>query len=591
MRKVWQIVFNPLCRYRCRDWLWFILPTVIFLSLLLGTGPLIQEAISRSIGSMSPVREQAIAKLPTLTFWIASSLLHPYALISLVSVVIALRREQVAAPAVWLAICIGSLITLVDVIYVATGVDPDIPFPETIFFNYIGGAIAAFLYIALFSLYLYIYSYYQNSRISKRIYPAAITIFLGLLLSSCIYYFISFLDTPRRSPLHATFRENALGYMVSPQTASAPEHILDDGDTEERGFSLVPRDRIRGVLRVANFANSNFRASWSSLSKDEERIVEIRLFRDCPFFDIDDLPKNSPSISIPVLKNIDVDISSGMTDLLSNISGWMRVYGDSFISLDNKDMNLDSRSITGFLDESSKIRLAHGDDMEFLVGAGLLEHNGDTSSPRSALFVVTVDGERHEFNFKPDHEFDKDRKLECRGLSALTSDGGSSTHSSTGYASILVSVITVRHSSIYRAHSQTLELENMSGWYKLDDIPLEDVRNESLGQFTIMLGQTGMTRLELGGKSIPVRSDDRIDAYGEFRGRYDRQGGLKITGETYAIWKNGVRANLTRWELLAGEIQAALIALALALIGATATVIRRCVVSHGGLNRRSALSL
>lgn len=593
MRRIWQIVSGPFKRYSLQDWLWFILPVIIFLSLLLGSGPQLQDSIGRSIGGLEPGQQQAIARLPSLAVWLLGAILHPYALISVASLVIALRREFIGEQALSLAFWLGTLLTVSDALIVALQSDAQIQFPQTILYNFAGGLAVAGAYYAAVSVYVAVYLRHSTNRIKRRVLPALYTITIGFISSTIIYMFIAFAFQPSRSAFYAEFGKSASAFIVSDRARALQQDLPHSSDVEnDRSFSQFPGDHINGALRVTNVGDRIFSTTWNSLDKNSERSVDIRAFLDCPFRNVEALPKGGTVVEGAELNSVAINVNGGNAEILSAISGYVAVYGDSIHSVTTGESEKTRlRSISGYVSRDVGVRYRTSNDISFLIGASLMESDRRTATPENVVFSLSLDGKRKEWIFKADVAPRINDRLFCRPITFGSTSDTTSIDSGRAYVSLLITVRTVVRAPEFRSEAQELHLRSIDGWVELDEVPLRDIQNESLGKFSGLFGQSGMMRLELSGKPVDVRLTDTLHAVGTFRGYYGEDGNLTVLGETYAIWRNGVRTNLTRWELLPSELQAALIAALVAALGACAAVLRRRVGALGALNRRSVLSL
>lgn len=558
-----------------------VIPLTIALSFILSTGPHIQQYLYARLNSdadsiYGTAYQTSLVQFPTLTTWLVYAI-HPlYLVMACIIAVISLGYSQPRP--LFRSVSVASCVVLLvcDLIFAIVGDNLTIKFFfENVIANLLGGVAIGLLVVTLLTLCEACFRYMavpieRQSSATWLMLP-----FAGLITSTTAYYTADFFYRPISIEIDVDMGSSSTGKIGLPladQTAAnkhPPFHLVQPHFEAEFAGWIAPE--------------SNLRVRWTAASSQLRFNAKIDLLSGC-------VPSaNLPAANAPLLvKNVEtltlssnVGFSEFSTTAAAGGTYQIGVAPGDFVSfwLDT-DQKTQKSKITQFVTDEAELSLSSTSGQyqfflnTYLFGAG--PRKRQVADVVALSHHVNINGQIYPINLKAQKE-SADFKIECRSLSAAHLLQGKATLvAAAGFSGIRIQMALAEPSSVdYVAPHGELKVGGGSGYVEVRGAAAENLSSSETGSVNFFSFHGKATRFDLDGKSYQMRPFDNFVALGNFEARYVESGNLITSGNAFAVWRDNLRLNPTKWERLPtnsgpvlGTVLVTVLAGAIAFVGA-----------------------
>ncbi|MDO9608648.1 MAG: hypothetical protein Q7J26_09000 [Brevundimonas sp.] len=418
----------------------------------------------------------------------------------------------------------------------------------------------------------------------RRVAPAMSVILFGMITSSVFLFSITNLFQPVPAIVNLSFGDNSSLSTVSKSKVDIDPEMTPHSDRQpDERFAFIPRTDLDGILSITHAGRSKLSTGLQSIDAESAFGLSISAYADCPFWEIEALPRPKPLLFSYPVRQSNIVIDGGNSDIKSTVSGLVTLNaGDiQMFGISNSEKESE-RDISGFVTENTSVQYSSSDDIPYLIGTSLLKASGNRGLPSPVKFTLSIDDRTFDLSIHGDNTARTSDRLVCRPVALSVEDGNLIlSERPRSYISLYIQPSREGAGQAYHSQAQTLRVEGINGWVALKNVPVSDIANTSMGGIQMMFAQSGMEHLEVGGRTVDVRPSDTLVTRGDQRIRIGDDGNFAVSGRADAIWRNDIRASLTRWELLSGEMRVGLVTALLASLATAITMLWRLVNSFG----------
>lgn len=579
--------------YSRQEWLWLVCPVAVLLALIVGMGPALQDILARTISSREPALydalfAQSVPQLPSLSAWMASSLNLPYPAIALLVSILSLKRttliRQTVAVFAWFCV----LLSASDIIVVVLMGGKYSMLPVSLVSNLLGSVVIAAVYYGAGATYISLHRVLRGNRIERRFYPALFMVVSGICCSAIIHTAFVYLYQATPVLLSVTMGPTNDATtsitVVTKDKLPEPSGSLSGMRDRERSpqFTFLPRANLSGDMLLTS-PRGRVQSRWQTAETSAPADVKIRAYVNCPGIKIGALPPAEPVTQLEGVISLGLMMSEGVTIIRAPVDGYLYISGTDYSDFSfGRAEDRSDAEIGAYLPLGSSVTYGTNKPIKYIIGTALVANGDNTLSPAPKFVTLQVDGKIERSRIEPMPSFeDADAPLACRAMN-LSDAGGNNAkrflpaelRTNGVYISFLVEVYQSPNRTSFSMEPQNVSFTGLNGWISLDSIPEAALQSKYLGSLEQVLTQKGWDRLEIDGKTLGAGTG-RLSASGKFQASYDHEGKLSVDGTADALWRNGERSNLTRWELLPIELKVTVITLFIAIMGGAVTLAHR----------------
>lgn len=555
-------------------WLVSTASLIVGLSLVVGTGPEIQTYIYALIRSDSPsiygsAYQEGLARFPSLRQWLMAGLQPQFLLIS--TVIIAFSFNRKGARSTFVATALSSFLALVVIDLAFAAYYNALSFGyalENVIADAFGSLAIAFIVAMVLIAANTCFVQLQGPRFFRGIAAGFVALLLGIVMSAAAYYATEFFYRPIPVKLDAVLDAPVNGSLGLDIPASKKDSVNSKEKSADGPFQLLPRDIQDGSLRWNSPADDHkFIVGWNRLADSASFDATIEFFADC----FSEAINNATSIEdhqvkIRDIRQLDVSFDQGAAEFgtldRAKTSGTMvaRVGTISIFSVD-LDSGSKRTKTTQFVSAESSITLkGDGRDLGYYLSAPLFKAIGDDSGTSSRSMSIKANGNTFMIEIAKPRVRRKLGELKCRSVEPLEAMRRDRVAFGSVDA-IFGAVIRVkeRSTSSYGQEKSSLHVDGGNGWISFLRGTDQARGNGHLGHVEFLAFKGNIPTIDIDGSATTARPIDEYVAFGDFVGSFEDSSKVRFAGSAKTLWKNGQRANPTKWEKLSWEQRTAMI--------------------------------
>lgn len=547
---------------------------VVGLSLVLGTGPEIQTYIYALIRSDSPsiygsAYQDGLATFPSLRQWLMAGLQLQFLLIS--TIIIAFSFNRKGATSTFVASALSSFLALVVVdlafaaYYNALSFDYAL---ENVIADAFGSLVIAFTFAIVLIAANTCFIQLRGPRFFRGLAAGFVAVLLGIVMSAAAYYATEFFYRPIPVRLDAVLDAPVNVSLGLDIPASKKDRANSKEQTADGPFQLLPRDIEDGSLRWNSPADDHkFVVGWNRLADSASFDATIEFFADCFSEAINKATSiEDHQIKIRDIRQLDVSFDQGAAEFgtldRAKTSGKMiaRVGTISIFSID-LDPGSKRTKTTQFVSKDSSITVkGDGRDLGYYLSAPLFKATGDDSGASSRSMSIKANGNTSVIEIAKPRARRKIGELKCRSVEP--SEAMRRDRVAIGGAdAVFGAVIRIKEGSTssYGQEKSSLQVDGGNGWISFLRSTDQARNSGHLGHAEFLAFKGNIPTIDIDGSATTARPIDEYFAFGDFVGSFEESSKVRFAGSAKTLWKNGQRANPTKWEKLSWEQRTAMI--------------------------------
>jgi hypothetical protein len=576
--KLFQRAKRLLPKANRSTWLYVFVPTCVAFTLLLGTGPALQQSISSTLTAEAPslygaAFQEGVVQSPSLGEWLASAF-DPFLIaIAVITTLVALSSKRRTNAPVRAAVCAVALLIINDARAVLIGSDAQ-SFGQSVIFDVIGGIFVWLFFVVLLLLLDQSRTAFRTSMPPRFAYPA-LAIGLGATISAVVLGLFQLFYNAAPVRFAATISAPTAGYFIVPANPSwHDEDASHPPERDHKPLSIVP-PQVPAKRAEFQSPGEQLSVAWRRVADEIEYDVEIRLYADCPFPKaFDRLPKAEP-ITFRDVGTLSAAFSKGHSMLKLEHEG-TRKYNLAVPDLAQywlkAEPGSDIASIEAFVGERDTLSLDPDNGVRFYLSAPLTRVVRKISHSASRTLTFKADQRAFSVSAGGARVFSQE-KLGCRAAKPQFATDGQNIEGripdaqSFFFLSALVELKgRPRPSSKMTFPQSEMKVSGGNGWVELFDIDFPYVLDRNLGRGGGFIANRNVTRLIVDGVAVPTDVESDLVAVGTLDADLQNKA-VQVDGKAYFLWHNRIRQNPTTWERLPTTWQVALASAFLALLG------------------------
>ncbi|MGY2986282.1 hypothetical protein [Bradyrhizobium sp. USDA 4508] len=587
LRHNWHLTLRDVYR-RARQnpsmatgWLISTACLVIGLSLFVGTGPEIQTYLYALIRSDSPsiygsAYQEGLARFPSLRQWLMAGLQPQFLLISTFIVAFSFNRKGARSTFVATALSAFLALIVTDLAFAAHYSTLSFDYAlENVIADAFGSLVIAFLFAIVLIAANTCFVQLRAPLFFRGLAAGFVAVLLGIVMSAAAYYTTEFFYRPIPVRLDAVLDAPVNGSIG----LDIPAHKKDSANSKEQTvdgpFRLLPRDIEDGSLRWNSPADDHkFVVGWNRLADLTSFDATIEFFADCFSEAINKATSvEDHQIKIRDIRQLDVSFDQGAVEFgtldRAKTSGKMitRIGKISVFSID-LDPGSKKAKTTQFVSEDSSITVkSDGGDLGYYLSAPLFKAVGADSGASSRSMSIKANGNTSVIEIAKPRAQRKIGELKCRSVE-LSEAMRRDRVAVGGAEAVFGAMISIKERSTlgYGQEKSSLHIDGGNGWISFLRNADQARSNDHLGHVEFLAFKGNIPAIDIDGSATTARSIDEYFAFGDFVGSFEESSKVRFAGGAKALWKNGQRANPTKWEKLSWEQRTAMMTVLFSLI-------------------------
>jgi hypothetical protein len=557
-------------------------PLIISISLVVSTGALVQEYILALIYSDSPSiygssYQDTLIKFPQLDQWLLAGLQWPFIIIASCIVAFSLRRSSTRG--LFISGILASFLSLVAYDGVSAAFNRTLSaayIMENVIADAFGSVVIGFILLTVAIVANLCFVHLPGSCLWRRSVAAFVVIFIGTILNAAIFFVAAFFYKPVPVKLDIVIDQPVRGQIFS-EIDSARDNaqaltIKTKQDEENRPFQLFPTT-VHGV--TLSWVGDKLLVQWNSIATKSTFDAAIGFFADCRIDQINTSKiKESDVLRIGEISNLSVSFDPGLTEF--NTTDFAKVSGQLAASLKSPvifqmDRHPDTKQleVTQFVGSRSAITIVNDErDLAFYLNAPLAVDSDGSLIDSARTLHLEINESSHLIEAaKPDVKVGNSVP-ECKAIApqgVIGKSQGAVTGSETAFGVLIR--INKKPASVYGGDDSELKVFGDSGWITLNNMQADEWTRGEAGLVSSVGLKGNVVSLEIDGSPATPHSTDYYFAFGELRGSFEEPTKIRFSGTAVALWKNGARANPTKWERLRWEQRLYILGLTLTALG------------------------
>lgn len=536
---------------------------------VVGIGPTLQYYLfsfirSETASIYGSAYQSSLAQFPTLESWLLSALYWPFLVVSLVIVCASLRRPTVRD--IFFAAAISSFFALMslDLVFalVSGSMRADFVF-ENLLANFFGSPILALIFIAIIFLGNICVERSAGPIIWRQLVASIVTILIGVSLCVTSYYAADLLYRPVPVQIDAIIDAPANGFIAGPKQDT---HESKDEDGREPFFPIPTKLSSQTELKWKLGTDNPLSINWASAIGPSTFDVAIEVVADCVGDRIQILQQTDANVvrfrnATKLRISLDGEMGEFSTVGKNSLDGTLSLSGIS-LAMFSIDRSTDTKEIKTTLSTNEPMEILHksnATEMIFHLNADLAKADGDKVVSADRTYQVEIDGVTYVIKGVGSGGSRKVGELNCRSLrnSMQAARGAPSVFVAQAFIGLRIRITRKADAPIQLPFS-VLRIKGQGGWLELTQ---PGASNDMAGKGAVeYVGFKGnVSNLDAAGLTVPARSIDEFQAFGDFKGRFEDGTKIRLSGKAKAFWKNGARVNPTKWEQLSETVRLAVV--------------------------------
>ncbi len=556
-----QNAIGPLGRLSLAAWAAMAAPFFITTVFVAGVGPNIQAhsmplVISNAQSIYEAIYPTGLARFPTLSDWLFSAFSWPTIFVASVVTLCAFSAKSARGFAIASAVALFFSYSLVDVIVTAQAASYLNSMATNLVSNLFGGIIFGFIAYLILAIYKIIFEICRKIGIIGLLLGSLCVIFAGVSISTMCHFALRAFYRPLPVRIEVIAEFPVEGDFFWGERIKSIRSSGSDAEIAEQKFSFLPsKAHVRGVSfespKGPGVVKWRRRASGKSFSAD--LYIQSGCFRSAGASELTSKPVVSFSdVSL-------VDIFDGFDYVETKTPDKFKILNDThnngyyWVSLSDDEKSV---NVMSFVAPVGDYSYESTGGVNFVTSSFLLTaKSGDAvRSPRTTS--IKINDVIYKLKFVPAASGNIERKIVCKGIApkniASDIDGGSRVavvHVDTMMAGF---VLKLRPSggvaTGIRDYVSNIDVSSTNGWVTFEGV--DRAEGAYLGELSLISVQDNISSLRVAGVPSDINLNDRLYMVGTFDARYVSGDKFQVEGDADAVWKNGMRLNRTRWELL-----------------------------------------
>jgi len=542
-------------RYTVGTPLHLSLPLAIWLVLVIGVGPHLQDHLFKTLSNDAPSIYEAsyqncITSFAGLSTWILSCLVHWHAPAAVFAVLSSARAKTTGDLILRIGFFSFIYMSITDAFIVVYGKQFKWDY---IFSNIAGNFLGALIIcvILFFSLLVYFLSKDQFRKNGYRdaLLGGVSLIITGLFISSSAYYLLlAFYD-----PVPVSV-EVVTGLPIRGDVKR--QMLVSKGGNEEAvtGMSLLPHTNLPLSGRTMSMEADPV-VTWRRVQGDNRFDAEIWITTGCFWADAFKASKR-PSAVFRDVRSVSIASDKGVSDIRFN-AGKYAEWAAPATDFTFYNLSLDGKDKLKFSEMLSKedVRfISTSYDVRFYYSVALFDLSEKQIISKGRNVQININGQRWDLFLKPPGKFNANSKFSCQSgdINKLTESKSKLVVENRGNIpsyEIGVRILKSDTTAIaYREQEGILSLKRSLGILWMEPISVSDIKNKSLGHARYLSFVGDVKSLYVNGRKMETKEGDYIAMIGDFESEYSHDASIKASGIASELWVNKRRVNQTRWE-------------------------------------------
>lgn len=528
-----------------------IIPLSLGLSFIISTGPWIQFytlsiLTSETISIYGSVYQDGFAIFPSLNEWIKGGLTPVFLFISILISYISLKWKS-PRQILWtsflssffllssLDIFKGILNQKLSIIYIL----------QNLIGNFFGGFLIAFIVILFLISYEACLSFIPTKKVMRYISASILTISLGIINATIIYYMVLFFFKPLPLKIDVV--------LAPPITAAFANIYRKTEKLKNNSFKTI---NLSSVDFQSSLEADGPNVLWESTKKNNLFNVKISFYEGC--LNSDPIKNGNGTLNIKDISMLNILFDEGHTNFKT--------------FKDNKmigSTTLETKGVTQFwaikMKQSPFIELKQhlwnkdkltynleGGNIRYYFSGYLFQQKNNQRKTTLRTVTIQTNKSNYQIKLQPPKNIKLDEKIQCKPLQykRTTDDNHITLNSTSLSAGLLVSIYPQSKQGQFESYNPSkLVLTKPEGILTLKYINPKDIQ-QSLGNLNFLQFWDKAPQIKIDDKIVETTKFDRYHIIGDLEGYYRNNAEIRITGKGEIVENGSLRINQTKWEKL-----------------------------------------